>query len=487
MSITVNRKPIIFSPDPKRIVARFRSPGSKLRQKELIKEILKMPEDQVRDLLGVTLKNFSRRHRNITTVFKKHFAMIDLKRIGYDPIKFTSNQILLIGAYFTMEYSIEAAAFFNPSIVEDPNQIHLKPGNKRVILSFRATGEGHISSIVFRSGVLDKNLDIHFSEPSSFVDFPEQIQRHVFSKEAFFQKLDEMNINHNIASLVMDKLGDKFIYGELQASIANCMSNKRITREKKKVIQTISWLAESHYEITFSMDTSLSERVIFPTSYKERNGIEDARFVRFVDDNGQVTYYATYTAFDGEDILPKLLETKDFYHFKITPLNGKYAINKGLALFPRKIKGKYAMISRVDGENHYIMYSDNIRLWQQREKFQEPKYSWELVQIGSGGSPIELPEGWLLITHGVGPMRTYCLSAVLLDRDNPKKIIGRLKEPLIYPNQKEREGYVPNVVYSCGSMIHNGHLVIPYAMSDYASTYATIPLDELVAELKSGV
>jgi predicted GH43/DUF377 family glycosyl hydrolase len=234
-----------------------------------------------------------------------------------------------------------------------------------------------------------------------------------------------------------------------------------------------------------SLDTAISERVIFPVSAKERNGIEDARFVKFINDNGEAIYYATYTAYDGLSILPKLIETKDFYHFIIKPINGEIGRNKGMALFPRKINGKYAMLCRIDGVNNYIAFSDDINIWHEAKLIQEPKYPWEFVQIGNCGSPIETSEGWLVLTHAVGQMREYVLGASLFDIDNPEKEIGRLKTPLMTPNEKERDGYVPNVIYTCGAIVHNGVLGIPYAMSDFASTYATVCLEELLHELKN--
>jgi predicted GH43/DUF377 family glycosyl hydrolase len=244
-------------------------------------------------------------------------------------------------------------------------------------------------------------------------------------------------------------------------------------------------LASSHYELDFSLDTALSERVIFPISITEKNGIEDARFVKFMDTGGEATYYATYTAYDGLRILPKLIKTRDFYHFEILPINGEIAQNKGMALFPRKVGGKYAMLCRIDGVNNYISFSDNINLWREAKIIQRPKYPWEFVQIGNCGSPIETKEGWLIITHGVGAMREYVLGASLFDLEKPDIEIGRLKTPLLIPNADEREGYVPNVVYSCGSIVHNEDLVIPYAVSDYASTYATINLNNLLKEIKN--
>jgi predicted GH43/DUF377 family glycosyl hydrolase len=244
------------------------------------------------------------------------------------------------------------------------------------------------------------------------------------------------------------------------------------------------WLASSHYEIEFSLDTAISERVIFPVSENEKNGIEDARFVKFVDDTGEVTYYATYTAYDGVTILPKLIETKDFYHFKVKPINGEIGRHKGMALFPRRINGKYAMLCRLDGVNNYISFSDNVNFWSEATLIQKPKYPWELIQIGNCGSPIETEEGWLVLTHAVGQMREYVLGVSLFALDNPAKEIGRLSTPLLMPNEEEREGYVPNVIYTCGAITHNGMLSIPYAMSDYASTFACVDLGELLEKLK---
>lgn len=486
MAIKVRRKSVKFLPDPKRVIALFLNlPGDDKRVADTIKRVMSLSNEETTFTLTQVLRNFSNRHRNITKIFENHFKRVEyvLETIGVDARHLSKDRKLLIGSYFTMEYSIESSAFFNPSIVEYPDQTDLEEGQKRVVLSFRATGEGHISSIAFRSGIIDINNDFHFQKPGSLVDVPEVVKRHVYDKKMFMKKLDEMNIHKDIIGLIMDKLGDKFIYGELQASIVETMKDIKPTYTKKKVIQEINWLADSHYEVTFSLDTSISERVIYPVSYSESNGIEDARFVRFVDDDGSVIYYATYTAYDGFAVLPKLLATKDFYHFKDMPINGEYAQNKCLALFPRKIKGQYAMLSRIDGVNNYIMFSNKINLWRKIKKIQEPEYPWEFIQIGNCGSPIETEKGWLVITHGVGPMRKYCLGAVLLDLEDPTKVIGKLREPLLSPNEEEREGYVPNVIYSCGSIIHNNELIIPYAMADYGSTFATVPLDELLDEL----
>jgi len=486
LAINVERKDIRFYPDSKRVIARFFLPGGDERAKTIIPKILSLPEEEVRFTLNRVLTNFSQRHRNISRVITKHYENVEhiIRDLGIDPDGLTKEEKLLIGSYFTMEYSIESAAFFNPSIVEDPDQTALGEGEKRVIVSFRATGEGHVSSIVFRSGVIDKDNNLHFNGPGDLVDIPEAVKRHIYDKKSFLEKLQEMNVQEELIGMVMDRLGDQFTYGELQASITESMEKNSLNDLQRKVIKDCNWLANSHYEITFSLDTALSERVIYPISNSESNGIEDARFVRFVDDDGSVTYYATYTAYNGFTILPKLIETRDFYHFKIMPINGEYAQNKGMALFPRKISGKYAMISRVDGVSNYIMFSDDIHYWQDAELIQEPQFPWQYIQIGNCGSPIETEKGWILLTHGVGPMRKYCLGVTLLDLDNPAKVIGQTREPLMRPNDEEREGYVPNVLYSCGAIIHNNELVIPYAMADYSSTFATVSLDELFAKLE---
>lgn len=487
MQVIVKRKNIKFTPDPGRVIARFLYTTDE-RALNTISSVLNLSEDQVSQVLSPLLRDFSLRHRNISLIFEKHFNKVShlLKLLDVDPDSLTTSQKALIGAYFSMEYSIESAAFFNPSIVEHPDQSETGPGDKRVILSFRATGEGHISSIVFRTGVLDKNNKFSIEPAGKMLEEAKHVRKHMYDKAAFKSKLDEMKNIHPVipSGLILDKLNDVFTYGELSACVREARKIMQPSYEKETLFNQITWLASSHYELDFSLDTNISERVIFPVSENEKNGIEDARFVKFTEDNGESIFYATYTAYDGSTILPKMLKTKDFYHFNILPLHGEIAQNKGMALFPRKVKGKYAMLCRLDGFNNYIAYSDDINIWRQAKLLQQPKYPWELIQIGNGGSPIETPEGWLVITHGVGPMREYTLGVSLFDLENPEKEIGRLKSPLLAPNATEREGYVPNVVYSCGSMIHNDELVIPYAMSDYASTYATVNLRELLNELK---
>ncbi|MBI9107788.1 MAG: glycoside hydrolase family 130 protein [Spirochaetales bacterium] len=485
MAITVSRKENKFYPDSKRVITRFYMPGGDGRGEFIIKKVMALSEDEVKTIFTGVLRDFTHRHRNITKVFNKHFGNIVhiLENLNIIPDSLSKEKRLLIGSYFSHEYSIESAAFFNPSIVEDPDQASLEDGEKRIIVSFRATGEGHISSIVFRSGIINKNNELIFKPINYFVEQPEIIRIPEYDKEQFLEKLEEMDIHKDIVDLVMARLGAKFTYNELQNSIHECVKDVKLSYSKKNVIQSIVWLAHASYEITFSLNNAISERVIFPVSDSEKNGIEDARFVRFTDYDGKIIYYATFTAYNGYAILPKIMETEDFYHFRVTPLLGKCAQNKGMALFPRMINGRYAMISRLDGYRNYIMYSDIIHEWQHAELLEEPEYPWEFVQIGNCGSPIETEKGWLLVTHGVGPMRKYCLGATLLDLQNPAKVIGKLDEPLLIPNDEEREGYVPNVVYSCGAIIHNNELIISYAMSDSASSFVSVSLDVLFAKL----
>jgi len=488
MQVAVNRKNIKFMPDASRVIARFFYTDDE-RAINAIRSVLHMSDNEAHLALSQTLRDYSLRHRNITRIFERHFNKIAhlFLQLNIDTELLAFTQKILIGAYFTMEYAIDSAAFFNPSIIEHPDQTETGDGEKRIIMSFRATGEGHISSIVFRTGILDVNSNLTVEPVGKMLEEAEQIHRHIYDKKSFRSKLEEMKEKNETLQpdLILSRLKKNFTYEELRIAIEEVRKASNLVYDNGNLLNQISWMASSNYELEFSMDTHISERVIFPVSSNERKGIEDARFVKFRDEDGQITYYATYTAYNGTSIMPKLIETKDFYHFNVMPLNGEIAQNKGMALFPRKVNGQYAMLCRLDGFNNYIAYSDQIAIWREAKLLQQPRFPWEFIQIGNCGSPIETDDGWLVITHGVGPMREYAIGASLFDLQNPEIEIGRLKKPLLVPNAQEREGYVPNVVYSCGSMIHNEDLILPYAMSDYSSTYASINLRELLNELKS--
>jgi predicted GH43/DUF377 family glycosyl hydrolase len=418
----ITRTNIKIIRDTSRVVARPLLFEDTQRIPRLIKKILNLSDIQAAELLKKVKRDFSHRHSDLESILLRHFEIV----AGYVPPDAILNDSKkkLIGSYFTMEYSIESAALFNPSIVPHPDQSNLPAGSLRFIMSLRATGEGHISSIVFRTGVVDKNNTIALDGINRYAVMPEVHQ--------------EQNSGN------------------------------------------------TNYSVQFHSGQKLSERVIFPVLKNESKGIEDARFVKFTEDNGENIYFATYTAFDGFSILPKVIETKDFLSFNVITLQGNAVQNKGMALFPRKINGKYVMLSRQDGETNKIMFSDNLHKWEKADHLQDPAEPWEFVQIGNCGSPIETEKGWLVLTHGVGPMRKYSIGAILLDLKHPEKIIARLEHPLLSPNEEEREGYVPNVVYSCGSLIHNGTLILPYAMSDISSGIATVGVNELIDSMKHG-
>ncbi len=484
--IPIARQRVRFLPDSQRVIAKTYLPGEQVfpdgqsRAELIIKRILAMPESEVASTLAVTLQWFADRHIGLNGILDRNFAVV-ADHIE-DPNALSSERRLLIGAYFTHEYSIEAAALGNPSIVPAPDQSGLNPGEQRFILSLRAIGEGHISSIEYRSGVIDVGGKIMMDKPSRYAMTGSR-RSPLYDKHVFSTKLEELEAFNDITRICLDPLPSHFTFEQLEEAILD-LDRQGVDRAIAfQTIKIIHWLASSNYESTFPAESEISERVVFPAGPTESHGMEDARFVRFAHDDGTVAYYATYTAFDGIQILPQLIETRDFVSFRIATLNGSAAQNKGIALFPRKIDGRYAALSRQDNENNYLMLSDNVRFWHEAERIQIPDRPWELIQIGNCGSPLETEAGWLVITHGVGPLRRYTLGAILLDRQDPCRIIGHLKEPLLAPDEDERDGYVPNVVYSCGSMIHGNLLVLPYGFSDIGAGIATASLDDLLTRL----
>lgn len=469
--------------DASRVITRLHLPDNPQRIAKIIQRILDLPDLAVKALLTQILHDFSSRHKDLQRTFEHHLNTVK----DYIPqdIMLTEVQRAVIGAYFTMEYSVESAALFNPSIVPHPDQNQVEKGSLRFILSLRATGEGHVSSIVFRSGMIDAQGEVLFDPISDYVVTPDIHLDPVYNRPLFHQKLCEMMACNEVAIYLLEQLPETFSFYRLKKVIEALRANPVYPMElQNETFKIIFWLANSNYSLSFDHNDLVSERVIFPVSKNESRGIEDARFVQFFNDDGQVTYYASYTAYSGITILPQLIETKDFIHFNVLTLNGKAVQNKGMALFPRKINDRYVMLSRQDGENNRIMFSDNIHFWHESEVIQEPQYPWEFIQLGNCGSPLETSAGWIVLTHGVGPMRQYCIGAILLDLNNPAKIVARLETPLLAPHEEEREGYVPNVVYSCGAMIHNHILVIPYAMSDTTSGIATVAVNDLITSMR---
>ncbi len=479
----VKRTEVVLKPNNTRVLFRPFVLLDAQRAQRIIARVMALSEEQVDQLLERVLSEFHSRHQRLRQFFQNRYEAA--REHLLTDAALSENRQLLIGSYFTQEYALESAALFNPSIVWHPDQSNLPAGSQRFILSLRATGEGHISSITFRSGVVNDVNQIQIDGPTRFVTAPGMVPNSEYEKVLFQRKLIELGLGNGLSEQVFAQLEPSFTLDELQAALkAARTQNRHRQLEFETVAKGIIALAQSNYEITFSAEQKISERVIFPYSPTETNGIEDARFVEFREHDGQTLYYATYTAFDGKVVLPQLLETRDFCHFRVSTLNGPEVKNKGLALFPRRVNGHYAMLSRQDGENIYVMYSDMLHFWYAKQIVMKPTQSWEFLQLGNCGSPIETEEGWLVLTHGVGPMRKYSMGACLLDLENPARVIGRLREPLLAPNENEREGYVPNVVYSCGAVVHNGELIIPYAMSDYATSFATVRVAELLRQMK---
>jgi predicted GH43/DUF377 family glycosyl hydrolase len=479
----VKRTKVTLRPDPARVLIRPFTLTSEQRAIKICARVMSLKEKEVTTLLEQTLAEFGERHLATREFLRRRFEQV--KQYLLTDEKLSEDRILLIAAHFLNEYSLEAAALFNPSIVQHPDQSGLPPGSLRFVVSLRATGEGHISSITFRTGVIDARSNISVNEPTRYCLEPDQVPNASYERDLFARKLVELGLMGDFSRHVFSSLADHFTLEELRHHVEAATSEWRARdQETETIARKILMFAQSNYEVQFAPDTRLSERVLFPVTPSQSNGIEDARFVRFQTDDGNWVYYATYTAYDGKLILPQLIETPDFLHFKFITLNGPAVQNKGMALFPRKINGHYAMLGRQDYENIYVMFSDHPHFWHATELVVKPTYPWEFIQMGNCGSPIETAAGWLVITHGVGAMRKYCIGAVLLDLDDPTKLIGRLREPLITPNEEEREGYVPNVVYSCGSLLRDGQLIIPYAMSDYATTFATLSLDDVLGAME---
>jgi predicted GH43/DUF377 family glycosyl hydrolase len=485
LAIPLKRSKTVLRPDPSRVLLRRFDPGNAQRMKGIIDRVLAIPDPMVGLLLEQVTKDFSQRHLYLWLRFLNRFEQ--LRELLPENAVISEQRRLLIGSYFLSEYSLESAALFSPSMVEHPDQTGVPVGAVRFVISLRATGEGHISSITFRSGIIHRDLRIEVEPAGNLLTEPRQIANTVYEGPLFKRKLWELGVESGFSGRVLERLGDSFSQSALRDALAAELENSGQSHgeagDNQVLAQSIWMLARSNYEVQFEPEQDLSERIIFPSTPSQRNGIEDARFVRFQKDNGEHIYFATFTAYDGRVIVPELLETSDFLRFRFISLNGSQAENKGMALFPRKVNGSYAMISRQDNENIFLMRSDNVHFWNERQLLLKPEFPWELVQIGNCGSPIETSEGWLVLSHGVGPMRQYCIGAFLLDLKNPSKVLGRLREPIMTPEPSEREGYVPNVVYSCGAILHQGQLVIPYGLADLATGFATVALDDVLAAM----
>jgi predicted GH43/DUF377 family glycosyl hydrolase len=472
-------------PDASRTVSRLFVPGQETlingdsRAKAVIDRVLAMGEDEVGRTLARTTARFGGRYRDLDATLDANFGVV-AHRLGGDVIASATRQ-RLIGAYFTQQYALEAAALFNPSIVAHPDQSGCGLGELRFVMSLRAVGEGHLSSIEFRTGTISAESGISVDEPGPFPGTgaarPGSYDRGVFK-----ERLAEFGHDGEDANFLWSLLPHRFGMAELDAAIGE-LSRQQATRgDSAALVDRVRWAAASSYQVEFDQRHPLSERVLWPTGPAESHGMEDARFVRFTDGEDP-PYCATYTAYDGTGVASQLLETADFATFTVSQLAGAATGNKGMALFPRRIAGRYAALSRWDRESNAIAYSDDRRRWGPAVTVHAPQHPWELIQLGNCGSPIETPAGWLVFTHGVGPMREYAIGAILLDLDQPERLISALPEPLLVADESERDGYVPNVVYSCGSLLHDGTVVLPYGCSDSSVRIATIDLARLLGEL----
>jgi predicted GH43/DUF377 family glycosyl hydrolase len=484
----LTRTPHRLRPDASRTLCRLFVPGQETlirgesRAMAVIDRVLALSEPEVEHALTRTLARFSGRHRDLAGTLEQNFGLI-AHRLGAG-ISVGACRRQLIGAYFTQEYAIEAAALFNPSMVAHPDQDGCLPGEVRFVMSLRAVGEGHLSSIEFRTGTIDAQSVIRLDPPGRFPDTGHR-RPASYDRGLFADKLAELGHADENARFLWSRLPPRFTAAEMEVALAELVG-QHVTREDPAALaDRARWMVTSSYSIEFDADSALSERVLWPAGPAESHGMEDARFVRFNDAEGPV-YYATYTAFDGSRVAPQLLETADFRTFTVSQLSGPSARNKGMALFPRRISGRYAALSRWDRESNAIGYSDDGHRWSAASTVQAPARPWELIQLGNCGSPIETPAGWLVLTHGVGPMREYAIGAILLDLEEPEHLIGALSEPLLMADDAEREGYVPNVAYSCGSMLHGGTLVLPYGCSDSSVRIATVSLSLLLERLIAG-
>ncbi len=475
--MSVKRSNVRIHANSKKVILLYLNLGAQeiaARPGKLVRRILALDEDEVKQLRQNLISEFKHRHPQFDHFLESHYNRIQCL-IPQD-CQLSTERKELIGAFFTKEYSIRSAALFNPSMVRHPDQTGIAIGDKRFIISLRAVGEGHISSIEFQSGVVAADGTITLDKDPGYASRLMLIESKVFDSKKIKKRTSVLD---TFDHAILHELGESFSKVQYRQIAESLRSNY-----DQKSQNTLADIVDSNYDITAHADTPLSERVIFPMAKQESNGMEDVRFVEFIE-NGKSTYIGTYTAYDGHRISPQLIITKDFIRFKIRTMYGEGVNGKGFALFPEKINGQFVMIGRQGGEDLTIMYSDDLFIWTNYKKIYSPSLPWELTQVGNCGSPIKTNEGWLVITHAVGPMRKYAIGAILLDLLNLTHVIKKLHHPFLSPNEEEREGYVPNVVYSCGSMKHNNLLVVPYAMSDSATTFATLDIHELLNEMTS--
>jgi predicted GH43/DUF377 family glycosyl hydrolase len=479
----VTRSPLRLAADSARVITRLFVPGQEgfehqySRAGAVLRRILALDESEVRVSLDDVITRFGWRHRDLSGVFRSHAREL-ADRLDAGP-ELSDTRMMLLGATFTSEFAIEGAALCNPSMVAHPDQTGTAAGSLRFVMSVRGIGEGHTSSIGFRTGVIDATGGVTIDAAGPYATVGEVVPA-LLDAAVLRSELSRQHDAGEGADYVLDALGERFTRNDLEEQLDRLQKNRRTRGHASQTISLIRTIADRTYGVEFAEGIPLGERILWPAMGAEAAGMEDARFVRFVDDDGSVTYYASYTAYSGTHISQQLLETKDFNSFTSTPMVGSAAANKGLALFPRRFRRQFAAMSRSDRESNSFAYSEYPYVWRDSVPCQHPTQAWEALQLGNCGPPIETEAGWLVLTHGVGPMRTYRIGAILLDPENPSRIVAQLREPLLSPSADEQDGYVPNVVYSCGGLMHAGILVVPYGIGDAAIGFATVPMSELL-------
>lgn len=474
-------------PDPARVVARLFLPGEELpnghsRASRVVARVLALSEPDVERAAAAVIEDFSCRHKDFIRLLDAHASTISSHLQAAIPMSQARN--LLMGASFTAEYAVEGAALCNPSAVLHPDQTGLRPGETRVAVSLRAIGEGHLSSLGFCTAVIGAGPKWTF-EPRQLPVVTGTGSAAHWTREHLRAVLTEQGRINGLTHSVLATLPDIFTGADLEHALTLANQDLLARPGSAATLDELRRFVASAYEVSFADDVALSQQLLLPSAPDESSGLEDARFVRFVNDDGIAEYRATYTAYNGRTIAPRLLTSLDLRTFQAHMLTGPAARNKGMALFPRLIAGRHWSLCRSDGESNCLATSDDGLVWGAPIMIQAPKAVWEVVQIGNCGSPIETDRGWLVLTHGVGPMRTYTIGAMLLDLDDPTRVIGQLSEPLLQGSDDETYGYVPNVVYSCGGIVHDGRLWLPYGIGDSRIGVAWVQVDELLDAMRS--
>ncbi|MEW2328640.1 glycoside hydrolase family 130 protein [Micromonospora chersina] len=478
------RQSVTLTPDPRRVIVKLFVPGEdaavvRTRAGALIDRVAHLDDEETGRLLRATFDRYGTRHRDLDGTFHHHYDLVRHRAARARDHSPTTR--LLVGAYFSHEYAVEAAALCNPSMVAHPDQTGLSAGQLRVAVSLRQIGEGHLSSIGFATAVVGPGRRLVLVDRHGPLAVGQMVGvRH--RRDLLAAGLAEENCDNEVTATVLDALPDRYDEATFDRVLGNLPADLLSRSTGPGTLEQLRRTNAASYATTFPADTALHQRVLWPATPAESNGMEDARFVRFSDESGPV-YRATYTAYDGRRIATRALASSDLRRFEITPMCGPGARNKGVALFPRTVGGRHLALCRADGETLGLTCLNGENRWQTPVPLHAPRDGWELIQVGNCGSPVETDAGWLVLTHGVGPMRRYSIGALLLDLHRPERVVAQLPGALLSPDEADRDGYVPNVVYSCGGLVHDGELWLPYGASDARVGFATVPVVALIAAM----